>query len=149
MKTCSSCQQELPLSLFYNSKVSSDGKGYRCKTCDGAARKAYHKKHPEKVRNKQRDNRRKWAYDLNKEDFEKLLAKQSGKCGICCVELDHSFGKHHKRNKLVVDHCHNTGKVRGLLCTMCNKGIGLLGDTEENVSKALVYLKSNTDTNIH
>lgn len=50
------------------------------------------------------------------------------------------MANHHKM-KLVVDHCHVTGKVRGLLCHNCNRALGLLKDSVDNLSKAIDYLK--------
>ena len=143
MKCCTVCRKHKPPVDYYNSKATKDGKSYRCKSCDTAARKLYHEKHYQKVRVKQRDNQRKCKYGLSKEGFDLLMGEQLGKCACCGVGLDDSFGKHHKPNKLVVDHCHETGVVRGILCTMCNKGIGLLGDTESGVNKALLYLRKS------
>jgi len=73
------------------------------------------------------------TYGLNKEGYDALLSEQSHKCGACTQEFTEDNVPH-------VDHCHTTGKVRGLLCHKCNAGIGLLGDTQEGVLKALVYL---------
>jgi hypothetical protein len=149
MKYCRVCKTDKHFSEFYNSKATLDGKSYRCKSCDKVARQAYHKAHPERVKTKHRNNRRRWAYGLEPSAFESLLSSQNGQCAICNVLLDQSFGRHHKPNKLVVDHCHSTGKVRGLLCTMCNKGIGLLKDDPALIESALLYLKSNTYADIH
>lgn len=146
MKKCTTCGEQKSLDMFYKSATYKDGLSYRCKTCDYAARNAYHKKHYHLVREKLRANQRKSKYGLDEEAFTLLLAKQGGKCGICFIELSQEFGRHHLPNKLVVDHCHVTGKVRGLLCTKCNKGIGLLGDSIDSLYKALEYLK---DADIH
>ena len=146
IKTCTACKEEKSHKDFYNSKATKDGKSYRCKDCDSVARKNYHQKHYHSVREKHRVNSRKCLYGLSNEQFEKLLLTQGGKCKICYVVLDQSFGLHHKHNKLVVDHCHITGKVRGLLCTMCNKGIGLLKDDPEIVMAAYIHL---TNAAIH
>jgi hypothetical protein len=140
MKTCTTCEQPKLLNDFYNYKASPDGKSYRCKSCDTKARKAYHDKHYHTVRAKHRDNQRKFKYGLTKEGFEKLFLEQGGCCAICGTKLSDEFGRHHKHNKLVIDHCHSTGRVRGLLCTMCNKGIGLLKDDPSIVDRALNYL---------
>lgn len=142
MKVCTGCGNAKNLSEFYNSAASKDRKSYRCKDCDKLARQAYHEKHPERVKTKHRNNRRRWAYGLSEADFDALFEAQSGKCAICSVELDQGFGRHHKPNKLVVDHCHKTGKVRGLLCTMCNKGIGLLKDDPTLLRIASSYLET-------
>jgi len=51
--------------------------------------------------------------------------------------------KHHK-TKLVVDHCHSTGKIRGLLCHNCNRALGLMQDNVETLQNAIDYLKTDT-----
>lgn len=60
-----------------------------------------------------------------------MSLKQNNKCFICDEEA-----------KLVVDHDHSTGKVRGLLCSICNTGIGMFKDSTKNLEKAIEYLKN-------
>ena len=74
-------------------------------------------------------------YGLTEEEYEDLKIKAGFRCQIC--------GKHESKLKqgLYVDHCHETGKVRGMLCQLCNFGIGKLGDSYEGVQKAAAYLK--------
>lgn len=74
-----------------------------------------------------------WCYGLSAEEYQSLLISQDNACAIC-----------KQVKKLQVDHCHVTGKVRGLLCGPCNRAIGLLGDTYDSVSKAVGYLNGNT-----
>src|SRR5258705_13516383 len=61
-------------------------------------------------------------YGITEEQYESLLKEQNGVCLICRIP-------HHPENPLVVDHNHATGKVRALLCSQCNTGIGLLQDS--------------------
>ncbi len=75
-------------------------------------------------------------YGLTLEEYDVILAKQSHKCKIC--EIDETK----LRIKLAVDHDHKTGKVRGLLCDKCNRGIGLLNEDIGTMSKAIIYLTS-------
>ena len=72
------------------------------------------------------------TYDL----YEQMLIDQNNKCAICNLE-------HTNIKKLHVDHCHNTGKVRGLLCSNCNNGMGKLGDSIERLELVINYLKQN------
>lgn len=69
-------------------------------------------------------------YGLAPERYEDVLSAQNGLCAICASP-----------GPLVVDHCHTTGRVRGLLCTLCNVGIGALLDSEANLLSAVAYLK--------
>jgi len=66
--------------------------------------------------------------------FTELNRVQNGLCAICKKPCD-------TNDVLSVDHCHETGKIRGLLCNKCNIGIGMLGDSVAGVQAALDYLK--------
>jgi hypothetical protein len=72
-------------------------------------------------------------YGFGLDGYEERLKKQGGVCLIC--------GKKPGKKRLHVDHCHETDVVRGLLCSNCNRGIGLLGDQYERLEAALAYLK--------
>lgn len=64
-----------------------------------------------------------------------MLEAQGGCCAIC---------KAPKGNKLCVDHDHRTGKVRGLLCSNCNAGLGMFKDSEDLLQSAKGYLNNRT-----
>jgi len=76
-------------------------------------------------------------YGISQAQFDEMLESQNGKCAIC--KADPPTG--HKK-RLNVDHCHQTGAVRGLLCDACNRGIGLFKDDPERLNKAISYLKT-------
>lgn len=70
-----------------------------------------------------------------------MYKQQDGRCAICFDRGDvHELG-FTGRQTLAIDHCHTTGAVRGLLCSGCNKGIGLLRDDVELMREAIRYLK--------
>lgn len=73
------------------------------------------------------------TYGITKEEFYALWSKHGNCCSVCKSPDNGS-------RRMCVDHCHETGKVRGILCDKCNTGIGLLGDTESGVYRALTYL---------
>jgi len=74
-------------------------------------------------------------FGITKEDYETLFEAQHGVCASC--------GKSEPNGRrLAVDHDHDTDKIRGLLCTNCNTGIGLLGDTLDGLRKAEKYLEN-------
>lgn len=77
------------------------------------------------------------GYGLTPADEKQLLVLQDGVCAIC-----KSAEGRTDRKWLSVDHDHSTGVVRGLLCSDCNTGIGALGDTAEDVRRALAYLEN-------
>lgn len=76
-------------------------------------------------------------YNITMDDYNKMVAKQNGNCDIC--------GKHQDELKifLTVDHSHETGKIRGLLCTRCNLVIGCAKDDISILKNAIKYLKRN------
>lgn len=73
----------------------------------------------------------KTKYGLTEESFNKMMTGQSGCCAICEEKL----------TKPCVDHCHETGKVRGILCDDCNVGLGRFKDNVDNLSAAITYLE--------
>jgi predicted nucleic acid-binding Zn ribbon protein len=81
-------------------------------------------------------------YNIDYRTYLSMLIEQNHKCKICGGE-GFLMRKHHK-TKLVVDHCHSTGKVRGLLCHNCNRALGLLQDNLETLKNAQLYLEGAT-----
>ena len=71
-------------------------------------------------------------FNITMEKYNDMLKKQNYLCGICFVDEGKS---------LCIDHDHITSRVRGLLCSRCNKGLGLLGDSINSVKSALKYLE--------
>lgn len=87
--------------------------------------------------------KRKSKYGITEEQFNSLLEAQGGKCAICQNVLNHRDSGDDYRGReycLHVDHNHETGIVRGLLCGRCNRGLGFFGDDVELLSAAWVYL---------
>lgn len=83
-------------------------------------------------------------YGITIEEYNSLLEKQNGKCAICGAAIGDNSG-----NRLYVDHNHKTGKVRGLLCSACNFGIGKFKDSPELLKKAAIYLEGENGTDIN
>ena len=86
-----------------------------------------------KVRSRQ--NHLKRQYGITEIEYNNMFAIQSGCCAICKTHQSDL------KTKLHVDHNHSTGKIRGLLCSMCNKGIGALKDSAEILLAAAKYLE--------
>jgi len=74
-------------------------------------------------------------YGLEFKDYDAMLLKQKGLCAIC----DSKPPSHHKK-RLNIDHCHVSGRVRGLLCDACNRALGLFKDSPDVLLKAISYL---------
>lgn len=89
-----------------------------------------------------RNLRRKFKISL--EQYRSMVESQDGRCAICKIhERDlRQVGSERNSLRLVVDHCHKTGNVRGALCVKCNSGIGLLQDNSDLLEVAAIYLRS-------
>lgn len=110
---------------------SLEGKRRHARWCsDACLAKGWRAANP----GRHRELRLKSAYGLLPGEFDALLVKQNGVCGICAKPFNHGKNWH-------VDHCHSTGSVRGILCQKCNQGIGQLGDDPAVLRKAIAYLE--------
>lgn len=157
MKTCSKCSQEKVISEFYPNMG-------RCKSCHNIWCRAWNKRNPEKAKlirekwisrpeNKKKEivRARSWQaahperdklnkvkrallknYQLSYDDYCKMVDNQSGKCAICSTI---------PIRRLDVDHNHETGKIRQLLCSNCNTAIGLFKDNPNILRAAASYLE--------
>lgn len=105
--------------------------------------KKYRLDNLEKCKKLDRDEKLKKRYGLTPEDLEKMLQDQDNKCVICGQEI-FLHGSSVNKNKIAhVDHNHETGEVRGLLCDKCNRGLGYFRDNEGYLISAISYLKKN------
>lgn len=113
MKTCPGCGEDRPLDQYRKARRSKDGLQWWCKECQRAAeQRSYVKK----------------QYGITLDEYRAL--KESG-CAVC--------GSHHR---LAIDHCHTTGRVRGVLCMGCNIAVGQAGDDPERLRSLAEYLES-------
>ena len=96
-------------------------------------RKRWRKRYPEKRKEYERSREMRKNYGISPEDYERLFRRQQGKCAIC--------GKEQTSKRLAIDHSHETDKIRGLLCTRCNVGLGMFQDDPELLIAALGYLR--------
>lgn len=154
MKKCYLCQETKPLDLFYVDKTRKDGRATKCKACA----RTYVKKNIDPNRTHKTCSKCKnelplqafsksnihdgyqtacktcrslIPYQLAPGEYQEFLRKQKGQCAICG-----------QTEKLVIDHCHSTDKVRGLLCIKCNWGLGHFQDSVERLLAAAEYLQS-------
>lgn len=144
-KACSRCRLVLPLDRFSR---RNDRPNSSCRACVVAATRAWKQANPEKhaaQRERVRESGKQREYDLRRynmtpADYDRLLEAQGGTCAICGVVSGSRSGR-----RLVVDHNHATGRVRGLLCFRCNTAIGKLGDSVHGLRNALAYLERAGD----
>lgn len=91
----------------------------------------WYQKNPGKVQ----DNVLKQKFGITKEIYDSMLSEQNGVCAIC--EKTCKSGR-----RLAVDHCHSTGKVRGLLCIKCNNTLGKVDDNVNILRRMIGYLEN-------
>lgn len=137
-KTCIKCKDKKDIKEFelsYN-KRHPQSRRRTCITCRNKERCKYDTRYGNGLRNKTL----KYYYNISLDDYIEIHNKQNGLCSIC--KKENTSGPHTK--KLVVDHCHKTGKVRGLLCDKCNRALGQFDDDIERLLSAINYLKIST-----
>jgi hypothetical protein len=128
IKVCSKCKVEKPLEEFHKHKATKDGRQSYCKKCSSLrGKEAYNSEEMAEYHL----NRR---YGITLEDYDNLLLSQGGGCAIC--GSDDSGG----RGRFSIDHNHETGEVRGLLCGPCNRGLGYFKDSPDVLESAKEYL---------
>lgn len=121
-RTCTCCSKTKPLSEFHKrTDKYSDGYRKECKACRIS-----------------KDRFRK--YGVTYERYLEMLKEQGNSCKICKISLEDYLIKSSRYKYFSVDHDHATGKVRGLLCTNCNAGIGFLQDDPDILREAISYL---------
>lgn len=130
---CTKCNIEKPNSEYTRKNTDSRKRKYKssCKECGRDDWKKYANTLTRKI------YKLKYFFDLKYEDWLLLVEKQGNKCAICKKSEDML-----NRN-LAIDHCHITGKVRGLLCNSCNLGLGKFEDNVELLKVAIKYIEEN------
>lgn len=126
-KRCQGCKKRLPPQSFRYVGASRDGLARWCKTCSGT---------PEHQRLRMRENWLLLKYGITLMEYERLLVAQGRRCAIC-RRLNREAGE----RELAVDHCHKTGRIRGLLCTPCNRILGAMGDDVDGAMRFVNYLR--------
>jgi len=141
MKKCKTCNQVKSFNSFYARRANSDGHQYICKECQSVRLAEKYRENPAHFRERQY----KRLYGITYDDAFNLLKHQGGVCAVCASPVDFNVRtRSSKAGMAVVDHCHTTGKVRGILCHFCNIGIGHLKDDVTIVEKAFSYLKESS-----
>jgi hypothetical protein len=138
-RLCTGCKVAKPFEDFssgYKAKKQRDAKNKKylrskCRLCENARSRVYHNNNKEKIRRLHVINHRRKRYGLNEEQYDAMILSQNNLCAICNKPS-------HKT--LHIDHNHTTGKVRGLLCSNCNTGIGFFKEDIASLYRAIEYL---------
>lgn len=128
VRRCGDCQRQRPLGQFPR---SGKGRAGRCRDCEAARRR----RRTSSAKRAERDARLRRLYGITAEDYARMGRRQRWRCAIC------GRPPYPAGTRLVVDHCHETGRVRALLCHTCNTALGLMGDKAERLDAAARYLR--------
>jgi hypothetical protein len=128
---CPKCKKEKEISEFNKDKHTAFGIAIYCRKCNKTKANVRYKNFKSEHRNTQLKS----DYNITLDEYNEMLTKQNNGCVICGKTIN---GK----RKMCVDHDHKTGKVRGLLCSQCNWGLGHFKDDVDLLEKAIKYLKS-------
>lgn len=171
LKKCKTCHKLLPLSEYHKDPKSKDRLFYSCKACYNIYRKNVRKNNPKSEEEKKEYNRKnriyyannrerkaytskkrkeeyprdyrnrayKLKYGIDIDTYDEMLKKQNESCAICKIHQSQL------NYLLVVDHCHTTNKIRGLLCRKCNVAIGSFKDNIEVIMSAIYYLEKSKE----
>lgn len=140
LRVCTSCNEHLLPDQFHKKSAS-------CKDCKNGVAREWRIANPDRVRahaelykgryagTKINGYRLKYRYGISLDEHKAMAEKQDGKCAICANTFEKT--PH-------VDHCHDTGAIRGLLCDRCNRGIGYFADSPDRLQSAADYLRRAT-----
>lgn len=137
MKICRVCGTKKVPTDFNKKSSSSDGYRSECRECQKKSAKARYNTDPHVHKQRTKVNQRVYTakkFGLTLSELEVMYAEQDSRCAICGIS-EEEHGKH-----LAIDHCHRTGKVRGLLCMPCNTGLGNFRDRSDLLMIAIGYL---------
>lgn len=140
-KFCSKCEKTKPVDQFHVRRRSPDGLYVWCKVCSKEYQQNWYEKNRDKVKAQSdawhranpkavAEYRRKARYGMPRGRYDDMMEEQGGKCGMAGCPNDIE----------VVDHNHETGKVRALLCHQCNKLIGFLENSHDLGQSAIEYV---------
>lgn len=145
-KHCRRCDTVKLVSEFHKDARGRDGLYSYCKECAKAKTRAWVQANPEKAKAQAKKRQalglnraqiRFRKYGIGAMEYAALLASQNGACAIC----KRTASGRKDSTELCVDHCHTSNEIRGLLCHSCNRGLGLLQESEDVLEQAVAYLR--------
>jgi hypothetical protein len=132
MKICSSCGELKDLGQFGKNARGRLGLNARCKKCKNAQHRAWASRDTNSLKKKLK------RHGLTLEAYDEMRRSQNFACKLCGKPEEEEYAQRSQR--LSVDHCHETGYVRGLLCDRCNKFLGAVKDSPELLDRMHAYL---------
>ena len=171
MKRCSNCKKIKNLDKFHTSKIEKGGYIYSCKICRNKRSKQHREANKDKISKQKKQHREdlyieglcsngdgnklitkrncanclekymKRQYGINFKQYHILIQKQNNKCAICKIKINISMISRGKG--MCIDHDHKTGNIRGILCSVCNRGLGHFRDNPKLLNFAITYLEKH------
>jgi len=134
-KKCTKCKIKKEVQHFPKNSAGHDGFHTTCKECHNLSSKKYRQENKEKVLLSVKAAKLKNRYGISQKEYNDMFVSQNGNCASC--------GDHQSilPRTLCVDHCHETGMVRGLLCDGCNLSLGRIKDSYEKLVLLANYIK--------
>ena len=143
-KKCSKCKIIKPVSEFFVLNRAADKLNYQCKDCCGETRRRFLDENPGVYKsynsNKPKSRKEfklKYIHGISTDEYNIMFEEQKGRCAIC------DRPQSEFKRSLAVDHNHETGMIRGLLCNKCNLVLGVLEDNINFLNRAKAYLLAN------
>lgn len=141
MKRCSKCEQDKSLDEFWKHSRGRDGRQAECISCMQERRRVWKKKNPNYSREWYQRNRETEAakqqarkYGLDPQAVNDMFLSQGGQCAACFDALGDGHWRH-------IDHCHATGRVRGILCRHCNTALGFFNEDPAKLHALANYVE--------
>lgn len=162
MKKCKGCERELSFDQFYVKDRATGRLCARCKDCDKANRQAYYRANKDRIKSNVRayqkanpevqaravERRRangkrraadiKAKYGISRDQYEGMLERAGHVCEICGRDP-----REVSKKGYCIDHCHDSGAVRGILCHPCNAALGNFRDDVDVMRRAIEYLEKS------
>lgn len=151
MKKCSKCGETKSLEEFHKCPRHKSKRKSYCKPCANEYSRLYRKRMSKETKRKNGLKVKQHAYfaryGIKYSEYVSMCKNRDFKCDICGAKkkLAATKERHKSKDLLVLDHCHESGKIRGILCQTCNQGLGLFKDNIDILTQAHVYLLE-TDT---
>lgn len=139
LRICTACKLDKPLAAFRRCSRSLNGRKRECKPCFSSRVQVWYlESGKNRVQDNSRRNHLRKMYGLTVEEFHAMVDAQDERCAVCGWS----------ECRLLVDHDHETGEVRGLLCHLCNVALGMAEDSVERLQELIAYLHKHRSTQL-
>lgn len=137
-KLCSICGERKPPRQFTTDRNNPDGRSNRCRDCARTHHRSWRAINASELKKKHSRLYRYKTWGIGPEEFMAMLVAQDYKCPVCAEELSLDAGR---GKNACIDHDHVSGQIRGILCSSCNRAIGLLKESILILGNAVEYMR--------